>query len=76
MFACLSIDLKKSAAIIRQEVVQFMKEHPEMVSIVVHVVITMKMSVTTNEYNANTIDICGWGFASLDRFLAVNAPEN
>ena len=37
---------------------------------------TMKMSVTTNEYNANTIDIFGWGFASLDRFLAVNAPEN
>jgi len=36
----------------------------------------MKMSVTTNEYNANTIDIFGWGFASLDRFLAVNAPEN
>jgi len=41
MFACLSIDLKKSAAIIRQEVVQFTKEHPEMVSIVVHVVITL-----------------------------------
>jgi len=36
----------------------------------------MKMSVTTNEYNANTIDIFGCGFASLDRFLAVNAPEN
>jgi len=34
------------------------------------------MSVTTNEYNANTIDLFGWGCASLERFLAVNAPEN